>query len=132
MNTLLDNEIKLKLLKLLEKEPQLTQREMNKKMGISLGKINYCISALSEKGMIRIDRFKQNRKKSSYIYRLTPKGFEEIVILTLAFLKIKINEYDIIKQEIRLLSKEVDRYDPKIIKDLKINLEKEKSKGLPD
>ena len=63
MNKPDDSEIRLRLLKLLEKEPKLTQREMNQKMGVSLGKINYCISALAEKGMIRIERFKKQPKK---------------------------------------------------------------------
>ncbi len=60
MNTAFDNEIRLNLLRLLKTEPELTQREMNKKMGVSLGKINYCIFGLAEKGMIRIERFKKH------------------------------------------------------------------------
>lgn len=117
MNTALDKEIRLKLLKLLESEPELTQREMNHKMGVSLGKINYCISALTEKGMIRIERFKHHRKKSAYIYRLTPKGIEELANLTLSFLKLRIEEYNRIKEEIQSLSEEIDKMDPDLRND---------------
>lgn len=83
MNTAFDKEIRLKLLKLLQNEPKLTQRQMNSKMGVSLGKVNYCLSALIEKGMIRVERFKKQKNKSAYLYRLTPEGLEELAALTL-------------------------------------------------
>ena len=126
MNTALDREIRLKLLKLLEDKPQLTQREMNKKMGVSLGKINYCISTLVEKGMIRVERFKKHKSRATYIYRLTPEGFKEIASLTLSFLKFKIQEYDKIKQEITFLSEQINKIDPELCKeaDLFADLEK--------
>lgn len=114
MNALPDNDIQLKLLKLLGEEPKLTQREMNKKMGVSLGKINYCISALAEKGMIKIERFKNNSNKISYLYRLTPDGMDELARLTIDFLKLKIDEYDQIKQEIRVLSAQINEMDPNL------------------
>ena len=84
MNTAYDREIHLNLLNLLQEKPKLTQREMNRKMGVSLGKINYCISALTKKGM----------------YRLIPKGLEEVANLTISFLKIRIAEYDKIKKRL--------------------------------
>ena len=80
MNTAFDKEIHLNLLKLLKDAPELTQRAMNQKMGVSLGKINYCISALAQKGMIKMERFKKAKNKSAYVYRLTPKGFEELFL----------------------------------------------------
>lgn len=112
MNTAFDNEIKLKLLKLLEDKPELTQREMNFKMGVSLGKINYCISTLVEKGMIRVERFKKSNKRTAYIYRLTPKGFEALANLTMEFLKLKIKEYDQIRMEIKRLTVQMDKINP--------------------
>ena len=118
MNTASDKEIHLNLLNLLQEEPELTQREMNRKMGVSLGKINYCISALTNKGMIKVERFKKVENKSAYIYRLTPKGLEELSNLTISFLKIKIIEYDKIKKEIKSLSKQIDKIDPALKKDL--------------
>ena len=119
MNTAYDKEIHLNLLNLLQKEPELTQREMNRKMGVSLGKINYCISALTNKGMIKVERFKKAENKSAYIYRLTPKGLEEVANLTISFLKIRIAEYDKLKKEIKSLSKQIDKIDPALKKDLK-------------
>lgn len=125
MNTAVDNEIRLKLLKLLDNEPSLTQREMNKRMGVSLGKINYCLSALVERGLIRVERFKKHKNKSAYIYRLTPKGLEEMANLTLAFLKIRIKEYALIRKEIESLSEQICKMnpdlkeDPDLLKDLK-------------
>ena len=123
MNKDFDSEIKLKLLKLLKDEPALTQREMNQKMGVSLGKINYCISALADKGMIRVERFKKHKSKSAYMYRLTPNGFEEITTLTLRYLRTRLREYDQIKQEIKALSRELDYAElgrePDLLEDLK-------------
>jgi len=119
MNTAYNKEIHLNLLNLLQEEPKLTQREMNRKMGVSLGKINYCISALTKKGMIKVERFKKAENKSAYMYRLTPKGFEEVANLTISFLKIRIVEYDKIKKEIKSLSKQIDKIDPALKKDLK-------------
>lgn len=112
MNIALDKEIQLNLLNLIQKEPGLTQRQMNQRMGVSLGKVNYCISALTSKGMIKVERFRKNKKKSAYMYRLTPKGMEEVAKLTFSFLQIKIQEYNRIKKEIKLLSKEVESMDP--------------------
>lgn len=120
MNTAIDKEIHLNLLNLLQEEPKLTQREMNRKMGVSLGKINYCISALTKKGMIKVERFKKAENKSAYMYRLTPKGLEEVANLTISFLKIRISEYDRIKKEIKSLSKQIDKIDPALREDLKI------------
>jgi len=119
MNTSFDKEIHLSLLNLLQEEPELTQREMNMKMGVSLGKINYCISALTNKGMIKVERFKKTENKSAYMYRLTPKGLEELANLTISFLKIKIDEYDRIKKEIKLLSKQIANIDPVLKEALK-------------
>jgi len=121
MNAAFDKETHLKLLKLLQEEPELTQREMNQKMGVSLGKINFCISALSQKGMIKVERFKKAKNKSVYIYRLTPKGFDELARLTLSFLKLKIQEYDKIKQEIKALSEQINKIDPELLAKLKKN-----------
>ena len=119
MNTAYNKEIHLNLLNLLQEEPKLTQREMNRKVGVSLGKINYCISALTKKGMIKVERFKKAENKSAYMYRLTPKGLEEVANLTISFLKIRIAEYDKIKKEIKSLSKQIDKIDPALKKDLK-------------
>ena len=119
MNTAFDKEIHLNLLNLLQEEPELSQRAMNQQMGVSLGKINYCISALTKTGMIKVERFKKAKNKSAYMYRLTPKGLEELANLTISFLKIKIVEYDQIKKEIKSLSSRIDIIDPALKEDLK-------------
>ena len=120
MNKPENKDIRLQLLRLLEKEPNLTQREMHQQMGISLGKVNYCISGLVEKGLIRIERFKKNPQKKAYLYRLTPKGLEELTQLTLNFLHKRIDEYDLIKEEIAILSDQIRKMAPGVVIDAKI------------
>ena len=117
MNTAYDKEIRLKLLKILEKDHNLTQREMNQKMGVSLGKVNYCLTELAKKGMIKIERFQKHPNKSAYLYRLTPTGIEEIAKLTIQFLKHKVHQYDEIKAEIGNLSNEISELDPELYND---------------
>jgi len=107
MNNLYEKEIRYRLLKILDKDPNLTQRQMAQKMGISLGKVNYCLSELAKKGFIKIDRFKASKIKIKYIYMLTPRGLEEKGRLTLSFLKLKLFEYEEIKRQIRDLATEV-------------------------
>jgi len=105
MNNRLDKEeIQLSLLRLLENNPELTQRGMTRGMGISLGKINYCLAELSKQGLIRVERFKNSKNKTAYMYHLTPNGIEAIGKLTFNFLKKKIREYDELKEEIKTLN----------------------------
>ena len=96
----------LDLLRKLESNPEYTQRDLSKEMGVSLGKVNYCIRKLTEKGLIKLTNFKQNPKKMGYIYLLTPKGIDEKSKLTFSFLKKKIIEYEILKKEINELKLE--------------------------
>ncbi|MDY0133164.1 MAG: MarR family EPS-associated transcriptional regulator [Desulforegulaceae bacterium] len=107
----IDNQIRLKLLNLLKSNPEMSQREMMKEMKVSLGKINYCISNLTEKGMIKVERFKSSKRKSAYAYKLTPHGIEELGRLTLSFLKLKIKEHDEIKNEIKKLAEQLGQFD---------------------
>ena len=122
MNKAFDKEIHLNLLNLLQEEPELSQRAMNQKMGVSLGKINYCISSLTKTGMIKVERFKKTKNKSAYLYRLTPKGLEEVANLTISFLKIKIAEYGQLKEEIKSLSSKVNTFDPALKEEQKLLL----------
>lgn len=100
------DEIAYKLLKLIEAEPYLSQREIAQKMGVSLGKTNYCLKALVDKGFIKLQNFYNNKKKSAYIYFLTPQGIEEKTAVTYRFLQRKIKEYENIKVEIQSLKNE--------------------------
>jgi len=104
----LQDEIAYKLLKLIEDAPHLSQREIAQKMGVSLGKTNYCMKALVDKGFIKLQNFYNNKKKSSYIYFLTPQGIEEKAAVTYRFLQRKIDEYEKIKVEIANLQNETD------------------------
>ena len=103
---ILKDEVAYKLLKLIEAEPHLSQRDIAQKMGVSLGKTNYCLKALVDKGFIKFQNFYNNTKKSSYIYFLTPRGIEEKAEVTYRFLQRKINEYESIKLEIESLKSE--------------------------
>ena len=109
MNKPYEQEIRYRLLKILSKDPNITQREMAKRMGISLGKVNYCISELAKKGFIKVSRFKGSRNKIQYIYILTPRGLEEKARVTLSFLRRKISEYEEIRRQIRDIALEVEK-----------------------
>ena len=109
MNHAYEQEIRYHLLRILNKEPKLGQREMAKKIGICLGKVNYCVSELDAKGWIEITRLKSAMKRIPYIYMLTPKGLEEKGKLTVWFLKRKLSEFEEIKKQIRELHNEVQQ-----------------------
>jgi EPS-associated MarR family transcriptional regulator len=96
-----DLDIRFRILNLLEEEPQLTQRELSKKLGISLGGVNFCLRALITLGFIKIENFSKNPNKAQYLYLLTPQGFSEKAYLTSGFLKRKMVEYLALKKEIK-------------------------------
>ena len=100
-------DIRLDLLRKIELNPQYTQRELSIEMDVSLGKVNYCIKKLSEKGWIKLTNFTHNPNKVGYAYLLTPKGIEEKTKLTFSFLKRKIKEYEILKDEINKLKEDI-------------------------
>ena len=102
-------DIHLDLLRKLEENPVYTQRELSKEMGVSLGKINYCIKKLTEKGCVKLINFSNSPSKVGYFYILTPKGIEQKARLTVSFLKIKIKEYELLKEEINMLKKDADK-----------------------
>ena len=106
MNSDYEQEIRYRLLKVLSRNARLTQREMAKEMGISLGKVNYCLSELARKGFIKINRFKDSHNKFQYLYHLTPRGLEAKAGLTISFLKRKMLEYSEIKRQIKELARE--------------------------
>ena len=88
------------VLRKLEKNPSITQRELSNKLGISLGKINYCLKELKNKGLIKISNFQKNKNKINYVYLLTPKGISAKTRLTVNFMKIKLREYEDLKKDI--------------------------------
>ena len=100
-------EAHLRVLRLLEGNPQMNQRNLAAGAGMSLGKTNYCINALLDKGLIKVQNFKNSKRKLSYAYLLTPVGVAEKATLTQKFLKRKIEEYELLKAEIESLTQEV-------------------------
>jgi len=96
-----DNQDYLNLLRKIKNKPESTQRELAEELGFSLGKLNYCLNALKNKGLIKIRNFKKNPEKFNYIYVLTPKGISEKTKLTINFMKRKMKEYDELKKELK-------------------------------
>jgi len=103
---MISDELKYHLLKLLESDPNMSQRAISKEMGISLGKVNYCLHALIDKGIIKAKNFYKNKNKTAYTYYLTPKGLEEKGKITFRFLQSKITEYENLKTQIEEIRKE--------------------------
>ena len=97
----------IQLLREIEKTPEMTQRELSSRLGISLGKVNFLIKALIDKGFIKLTNFKKANNKYAYLYILTPHGIEEKAIITYHFLKRKMKEYDELEKEIRMLKEEL-------------------------
>lgn len=94
------NEKYYKLISIIEKNPECTQRKIAKELGYSLGKVNYIIASLTEKGIIKLQRFFKSKNKLCYRYMLTPEGIKQKYRITREFLKIKMKEYDNIVKEI--------------------------------
>ena len=99
----------LRLLRLLEARPELSQRDLARELGTSLGKTNYCLNALIDKGLIKVRNFRNSQNKLGYAYLLTPRGIESKAAITVQFLRRKMNEYETLKAEIEQLQREVGK-----------------------
>lgn len=95
------------ILRKLEAQPQITQRELAQELGISLGKVNYCLQALIEKGMVKARNFSNNPNKKGYLYMLTPASLENKAAITHRFLKRKMVEYETLSREIEALQQDL-------------------------
>ncbi len=95
-----DNSDHFELLRKIQKNPESSQRQLAEDLGFSLGKLNYCLKALQEKGLVKLENFKKNPKKINYFYVLTPEGIAEKSKLTINFMKRKMKEYDELKKEL--------------------------------
>lgn len=104
---LLNEDLRYKLLKLLATEPQISQRDLALRLGISVGKTNYCLGALVNKGLVKINNFRKANNKLAYAYLLTPSGFEEKARVTVNFLQYKMREFNELQDEIEALRQEV-------------------------
>jgi EPS-associated MarR family transcriptional regulator len=100
-------ETHLKVLREIEGNPEITQRELARELGVSLGKVNYCLKALIQKGWVKANNFKNSNNKSAYAYLLTAKGIERKTKITASYLRSKINEYQALKTEIEQLKIEL-------------------------
>ena len=101
-----DDSTSYNLLKTLENNPSLSQRDLAKQLGISLGKVNFCLKALVEKGCLKVNNFRNCDNKLAYAYFLTPQGFDEKARITVHFLKCKMQEYEQLRAEIEELKRE--------------------------
>ena len=108
---MLTDEYRYRILKLLESNPGASQRDIARELGVSLGRVNYCLQALVEKGLIKANNFRQNESKRAYLYLLTPKGIQEKAKVTVRFLKVKLDEYETLKREVAQLQREAGKLD---------------------
>ncbi|HKK16231.1 MAG TPA: MarR family EPS-associated transcriptional regulator [Gammaproteobacteria bacterium] len=103
----MQEEIHIKVLRILEDKPDISQRDLAVELGISLGKANYCLKALLDKGWIKARNFKNSNNKRAYAYLLTPSGIRQKALITARFLQHKLREYEELETEIELLKNEL-------------------------
>ncbi len=99
-------ETRYRLLRLIEENPEMSQRDAARALGVSLGKVNYCLQALMKRGWIKASNFKNSNNKAAYMYLLTPRGLEEKARLTVRFLAVKMREYEQLREEIEQMRRE--------------------------
>lgn len=96
-----------RVMRILQKNPDITQRELAERLGVSVGRLNYCLKALKEMGWVKIQRFSQSKNKLGYAYNLTPRGIAEKAALASRFLMRKNAEFEALKAEIEIIKSEV-------------------------
>ena len=111
LSTSARDELRLRVLRALEANPELSQRQLAQELGVSLGGVNYALKALIERGFVKADNFRRSGTKVAYLYVLTPKGIAEKSALATAFLGRKLEEYEVLRQEIEALKSEVGSGD---------------------
>lgn len=111
-NTVARDELRLRLLRALESNPELSQRQLAAQLGVSLGGVNYALKALVERGSVKAHNFRKSDNKVAYLYVLTPQGVVEKASLATAFLGRKLEEYEVLRQEIEALKGEVGSGGP--------------------
>ena len=105
------DELRLRVLRTLEANPELSQRQLAAELGVSLGGVNYALKALIERGFVKAENFRKSGNKVAYLYVLTPRGVAEKASLATAFLGRKLEEYEVLRQEIEALKSEVGSGD---------------------
>ena len=109
LRPVLNDETRFRILRLLEADPSASQRKIAGELGISVGRVNYCLQALIERGLVKAKNFRNNANKRAYLYLLTPRGIEEKATVTARFLRLKLAEYDALKRELDELQREASR-----------------------
>ena len=105
---MISDEMRYEIIRLLEANPEMSQRDVARELGVSLGKTNYCLKALIDKGWIKVSNFKNSQNRTAYLYLLTPRGIEEKANFALRFLQRKIREVESLREEIEQLRKETE------------------------
>lgn len=105
----MDDETAYKILKLVHADPNISQRVLAEELGVSVGKANYCLKALMERGLIKAKNFVKSKNKRGYVYLLTSRGFAEKAQVTFRFLKHKIKEYEDLESEIAQIRHEAEQ-----------------------
>lgn len=113
---MLTDEYRYKILKALEKNPEISQRDLARELGVSLGRANFCLKALIDVGLLKVSNFKNSKNKLAYMYLLTPSGVKEKSAITERFLKAKLQEYASLEAEIEML-----RIEAKNMMDAEVN-----------
>lgn len=113
LSAVLTDETRYRILKLLEADPHASQRRIADELGISLGRVNYCLQALIKKGLVKANNFRKSANKRAYLYLLTPRGVEERARVTARFLRVKLDEYEILKRELEELQREAGAQAPR-------------------
>ena len=106
---MLTDEYRYRILKLLESNPSASQRDIARELGVSLGRVNFCLQALVEKGLIKANNFRNSTTRQTYLYLLTPKGMQEKAKVTVRFLKVKLEEYEFIKAQVEELQRDATK-----------------------
>jgi EPS-associated MarR family transcriptional regulator len=112
---MLTDETRYKLLRMLEANPRASQRDLAQALGISVGKVNYCLNALIERGWLKARNFKNNKNKRAYMYYVTPRGFEEKARVTMRFFRQRLAEYESLSAEIEALRRETSQEQEKAL-----------------
>ncbi len=103
---MLTDEYRYKILKALEHNPEASQRDLARELGISLGKVNFCLKALVDVGLLKVTNFRNSKNKWAYMYLLTPNGLKQKSVITERFLRMKLQEYEALEAEINMLRSE--------------------------
>ena len=109
--TQIQEDTHFRIMRILQENPDLTQRELAEKLGISVGGLNYCLKALMEKGLVKMKKFATSKNKFGYVYVLTPNGMAEKAAITHRFLQRKMDQYDALRKEIEKLNLELKEAD---------------------